>query len=94
MAMPRNPDAGYSGVGVDELVDDRHAFTVGVVDLHERLPLVRQGVLREDRLDRALGLAGPAVDALIRVDVEHIDALEVRLTRRWMDTIDGTDVHA
>ena len=39
-----------------------------VVDLDERLPLVRERVLGEDRLDRALRLAGPAVDALLRVD--------------------------
>ena len=44
---------------------------VGVVDLDERLPLVGQRVLGEDRLDRALRLAGAAVDALLGVDHQH-----------------------
>ena len=30
-----------------------------------------QGVLGEDRLDRALRLAGSAVDALLRIDDQH-----------------------
>ena len=58
----------------------------GVVDLHERLPLLRQGVLGEDRLDRAFRLAGAAVDALLGVDDE--DPLVL------VDAVDGTDVHA
>src|SRR3954453_8955720 len=58
------------GVVVDELVDDAHAFPGRVVDAHERLPLLRQRVLREDRLDRAFRFACPAVDALLGVDHE------------------------
>ena len=53
---------------VDELIDDLEALAVRVVDLHERLPFLGQRVLGEDRLDRALRLAGAAVDALLRVD--------------------------
>src|SRR5512146_1810855 len=49
-------------------------------------PLTRELVLREDRVDRALGLAGAAVDALVGVDVElAIDALFV------VDAVDGAD---
>src|SRR6266536_839833 len=48
-------------VCVRELVHDVHAVAVRVVDLHERLPLVGQCVLGEDRLDRALGLARTAI---------------------------------
>src|SRR2546422_1228201 len=36
------------------------------------LPLRRRVFLREDRRDRALRLAGPAVDALVRVNVELV----------------------
>ena len=61
-------DVVLAGVLVDEGVD-RLCVGVRVVDLHEWFPLVRQGVLGEDRFDRALGLAGAAVDALLGVDV-------------------------
>src|SRR5262249_58423989 len=51
-----------------------------VVDLHERLPLVGQSVLGEDRLDRALRLARAAVDALLGIDdedpIELVDAVD------------------
>ena len=50
---------------VRELVHDVRAVAVGVVDLDERLPLIGQRVLGEDRLDRALRFAGAAV---LRVD--------------------------
>src|SRR3954452_22841035 len=59
-------DVVLGRVLIDERIDDRHAFTVRCVDAHERLPLLRQRVLREDRLDGALGLARTAVDALFR----------------------------
>src|SRR5437588_5016620 len=44
-----------------ELVHDAHALAVCVVDLDERVPLVGERVLREDRLDRALRFARPAI---------------------------------
>src|SRR6266540_7135089 len=56
-------DVVLGGVGVRELIDDVHTLAVRVVDPDEGLPLVRQSVLREDRLDRALGLARAAIDA-------------------------------
>ena len=71
---------------VDERVDRVQALVERRVDLHERLPLLGQRVLGEDRLDRALGLAGAAVDALLRVD--HEDPLG------HVDAVDGTDVDA
>src|SRR4029078_8632573 len=73
-------------IRVRELVHGVHAVAVGVIDLHERGPFVRQGVLGEDRLDGALRLARTAVDALFGVDDE--DAV------RLVDAIDGTDVDA
>src|SRR2546423_8910626 len=74
------------GVGLRQLVHDVEALAVRVVDLHERIPLVGQRVLREDRLDRAFGLARTAVDALLGID--HEDAL------RLVDAVDGADVDA
>jgi len=76
----------HCGVLVNERVDHVGALGEGVVDLHERLPLVGEGILGEDRLDRALGLAGAAVDALLGVDDE--DALEL------VDAVDRADVDA
>ena len=73
-------------VRVDERVDRLGAALVRVVDLHERLPLVGERVLREDRLDRALRLARAAVDALLRIDDQHPAEL--------VDAVDRTDVHA
>ena len=66
-------------------VDALHAIRVGVVDLDEGLPLDRDRVLRKDRLDRALWLAGTAVNALLRIDHQH--------AIRFVDAIDRTDVH-
>src|SRR5829696_2478889 len=74
------------GVLVRKVVHDVRAFTVGVVDLHEGLPFVGQRVLGEDRLDRTLGLAGTAIDALLWIDDE--DPLEL------VDAVDGAYVHA
>src|SRR5581483_4380392 len=82
------------GVLVDELVDDVHPVAVGVVDQHERLPLVGQRVLREDRLDRALRLAGPAVDALLRVDDEDAVRLVDAVDRAHVDARAVFDVDA
>src|SRR5262249_58020436 len=57
-----------------------------LVDFGVLLPLGRQLIIDEDRLDRADRLARTAVDALIRMDVEHRLAL--------VDAIHGTDFHA
>ena len=56
------------------------------VQRREVLPLVGQVVLVEDRLDRALRDAGLAVDALVRVDVEHLGP--------FVEAIDRADDHA
>src|SRR3954454_9428183 len=79
-------DVVLGRVRVDELVDDVEPLPVRVVDRHERLPLLRQRVLGEDRLDRALRLAGAAVDALLRVDHEDPAGL--------VDAVHGADVDA
>src|SRR5215471_8853351 len=57
-----------------------------LVDLGVLLPLGRQLIVDEDRLDGAHRLARAAVDALIRMDVEHRLAL--------VDAVHGADFHA
>src|SRR5215211_5387181 len=58
----------------------------GRVDLRVARPFGRDLVLREDRVDRALRLARPAVDALVRVDEQlSVDALLL------VDAVDRTD---
>src|ERR1700757_1814503 len=71
---------------VRELVDDVGAVAVGVVDLDEVVPLLRQGVLRENRLYGALRLAGPTIYA--RRGVDYQDPLEL------VDAVDGADIDA
>src|SRR5918997_3721264 len=64
------------------------------VQLRELLPLVRKLVLGEARVDRACLHAGIAVDALVGIDIEHLDLVVVRLVRGRMDAIDRTDLDA
>src|SRR4051812_24107978 len=64
------------------------------VDLGEPLPLVGQLVLGEARVDRARLDAGVAVDALLRVDVELLHLVVVRLLRRRMDAVDRAHLDA
>src|SRR4029079_15877814 len=73
------------GVRVHERVDLRGVRECGV-DLDERIPLVRERVLGEDRLHRALRLTCPAVDALLRIDDQ--DPLEL------VDAVDRADIDA
>src|SRR5206468_2420407 len=54
-------DVVLGGVRVREVVHDVEPLAVGVVDLDEGLPLIRERVFGEDRLDRALRFACPAV---------------------------------
>src|SRR5581483_8299476 len=79
-------DVVLDRVLLGELVHDAHALVVRVVDLDERVPLVRERVLGEDRLDRALRFACPAVDALLWVDDEDPVGL--------VNAVHRADVHA
>jgi hypothetical protein len=58
------------------------------------LPLLWQVILGEDSLDWASGLAGAAVDTLIRVDVKHLSRLEVRFVLTRMNAINRAHVYA
>ena len=55
-------------------------------------PLFGQLVLFEDGVNRALWLAGGAVDALVRVDVEELGLVELRLVLGRVDAVDGADI--
>src|SRR6476469_7921130 len=79
-------DVVLGRVLVGETVHDVHPVAGGVVDLDERRPRVGQRVRGEARLDGALRLAGPAVDALLRIDDED----PVRL----VDAVHRTDIDA
>src|SRR5215469_1625880 len=65
-----------------------------LVDVRVLLPLGGQFVVDEDGLDRADGLAGAAVDALIRMDVEHRVALVDAIHRADLDAGLVLDVDA
>src|SRR5205814_972152 len=79
-------DVVLGRIFVGELVDDVEAFTVRVVDLHERLPLIGKRVLGEDRLDRAFRFAGAAIYTFLWID--HQDALGL------VNAVDGAHVDA
>src|SRR5437588_4479085 len=74
----------------------RPALGLGLVVLRVRLrvllPLVRELVLREAGIDRAGLDAGVAVDALVGVDVEHLDGVVVGLVRGRVDAVDRADL--
>src|ERR1043165_1420449 len=64
------------------------------VELDVLVPLRREVLLREDRLHRALIHAQAAVDARVRVDVQHLRRLELRLVLGRMDAVHRADIHA
>src|SRR5215216_4288771 len=72
----------------------RAGLVVVRVQLGVLLPLVRELVLGEAGIHRAGLDAGIAVDALVGVDVEHLDLVVIRLVGRRMDAVDRTDLDA
>jgi len=56
-------------------------------------PLLRQVVLREDRRNRADRDARTAIDALDRVDINHLSVREGRFVFFRMDAVYRTGVH-
>src|SRR3954453_8335085 len=67
---------------------------VARVDLDVTLPLVRELVLGEAGVHGAGLDAGVAVDALLRIDVQLLDLVVVRLVRSRVDAVDGADLDA
>ena len=70
------------------------ALVVVRVDLDVLRPLRGHGALLEDRAHRAGRLAGAAVNALLRVDLEHINAVEVVFALSWMNAVHRAYIHA
>lgn len=68
--------APRGGIFVKDVPIDRYIF----------LKLGRYVFFGEDRRHGALGLAGPTINALVRMYVKHF--------RTFVDTIDWTNVHA
>src|SRR5437588_12062576 len=64
------------------------------VELGVLLPLLGQLVLGEARIDRAGFDTRVAVDALLGVDVEHLDAVVVGLVGGGVNAVDRADLHA
>src|SRR5688572_17627212 len=77
-AISGNRPTGHaSGVTAGCLSCSAGVLVVVRVDLRELLPLVRQLVLGEARVHGAGLDAGVAVDALVGVDVEHLDVVVI-----------------
>ena len=55
---------------------------------------MRRFVERKDRFDGTRRHAGPAVYALIGVNMKHFNRREIRLVLPWMNAIDGAHIHA
>src|SRR3954452_13856655 len=64
------------------------------VDLGELLPLVRHLVLGEAGVDGAGLHAGVTVDALVRIDVQHLDRVVIGLVGRRVDAVVRADLYA
>src|SRR5688572_31528820 len=80
--------------GLGGRLDPRIVLEELLVELDEALPLIGRLVFREDRLDRAHGLAGAAVDALVGVDEELVLAFVDAIDRAYLDAGLVLDVDA
>src|SRR5215472_5586407 len=69
------------------------AVVLGVL-LGEGLPFFRQIVESENRRDRADRHASAAVDALHRIDVQHLCAFKLRFVLLRMDAVHRACIHA
>src|SRR6266542_2749915 len=69
-------------------------FVILGVDRDEVLPLLRGFIQREDRLHRARRYAGAAVDALVRMDVQHLRRRKVRLVLPRVNAVHRAHVDA
>jgi hypothetical protein len=62
--------------------------------LREVIPFLRKIVKREDRRNRANRDTGATIDALHRIDIQHLGVGEFRVFFFRMNAVDGTGVHA
>src|SRR5262249_57132356 len=65
-----------------------------VVHRNVMLPLLGHVIFREDRGHRAGGLAGAAVDALLRMNVEHGCLFKCGFILLRVNAVHGTCIHA
>jgi hypothetical protein len=63
------------------------------IDISELLPFARNVILVIDRFNRTDWLAGSAIHALIRLDVEHPGTLINAIDRALLDTRLILDIH-
>jgi hypothetical protein len=63
------------------------------IDRREVLPLLGDVVFGEDGLDRARWFARAAINAFIRMYVEHFGRLEIGFILTGVDAIDRTNIH-
>jgi hypothetical protein len=69
-------------------------FVIVSVNLGVMLPFFRQGVVLEDSLNGTNRLAGPAINALLRVDIELMYLCEgLRFVFCRMYAIDRANIH-
>src|SRR5262249_2215626 len=87
------PAAGHLALLRLERTSAEVGEVVGV-DLRVLLPLLRQLVLREAGIDWTGLDAGVAVDALLGVDVEHLDPLVAGLVGCRVDAVDWAHLDA
>lgn len=64
------------------------------VDANKVLPFSRYSAFLKDGGDWAGWLARAAVNALIRIDVEHVLLLEIWFAGRWVDAIHWANINA
>jgi hypothetical protein len=63
------------------------------VNLNIILPLIRHVFVTIDRFDGTGGLAGAAINTLVRIDEKLRCGLEIRLIFKRVNAIDGADVN-
>src|SRR5579862_1234387 len=80
-----------SGQGRERKASASEVLGVG---LRKVGPLLRQIVQREDRRNRANRNTSSTVDALYRIDVDHVHFAEVGFVFLGMDAIHGASVYA
>jgi len=68
-------------------------FEVVGIDCRKMFPLLGGVIFSKDGLDRARRLASAAINAFIRMYVEHFGRLECGLVLARMDAIDRTNIH-
>lgn len=91
--VPEHLYSAYQGRWTGCTTTDNLAFKEIRIDFNILLPFFGSSRFFENSRDRASWLARATVNALVRVDVEHLAGLEFLLILRWVDTIHGADIY-